>query len=115
MKTILATLLLTLSLTAMADTNYSCFGTEPFWGIEVKGDSVTFNPYDLVPATEKITSRENALGVTEGYALMITTATTTTAITTAECNDGMSDNVYTHTVLYKTPDALFYGCCNIAK
>ena len=115
MKTILATLLLTLSLTAMADTNFSCFGTEPFWGLKIDADSVTFNPYDLIPASEKITSRENALGVTEGYAFMITTATSTTAITTAECNDGMSDNVYSHTVLYKNADAVFYGCCNIAK
>lgn len=116
MKKFIALLSLTLSLTAMADTNYSCLGTEPFWGLKIEGENATFsNPVTDTAKVEQVTSRTSAAGVQEDFAFILTTENALAAISQTECSDGMSDNVYSHQIIYKNADSVLYGCCNIIK
>jgi uncharacterized membrane protein len=116
MKKFIALLSLTLSMTAMADTNYSCLGTEPFWGLDIVGENVTFsNPVLENSTVEQVSSRTTAAGVQEDFAFVLTTENSISAISQTECSDGMSDEVYSHQIIYKNADSVLYGCCNIIK
>ena len=113
MKKFITLLALTLSVSAMADTNYSCFGTEPFWNFSIQGENATFSMGDT-SVNEQVASITSAEGTPEDFAFLLTTDRGATAsIIAGQCNDGMSDNVYTHNILYKSSEgSVFYGCCN---
>lgn len=102
----------------MAAADFSCFGTEPFWNLSIKGDVTAYQTYmtDESATVEPVLSRVNAVGVGEDYAILIKTANTSAAILTdASCTDGMSDNTYSKAILFSVGKTVLYGCCNEVK
>ncbi len=94
---------------------YTCFGTEPFWGLTITDSVVKFDEIEGPKADEKILSKEDAAGTTSDYAFVVKTPKTQIAVVTGECNDGMSDNIYSHHALVTTKTQVLYGCCNLKK
>jgi uncharacterized membrane protein len=114
MKKTIALLAFAFSLTAFAGSDYSCMGTEPFWGLELVGNkvSVNFPLGDDGIETEAVVSRTEAAGYSEGVAFVVKTGTASATIVAGECSDGMSDQIYTNHIVYTKGDSVFYGCCN---
>ncbi|MBC7713267.1 MAG: hypothetical protein H7177_08005 [Rhizobacter sp.] len=117
MKKLIILLSLAMSVSAMAASDFSCGGTEPFWDLTIKGDTVTYNAVmsDDSIKTEQVTSRVNAAGTQEDYAVIVKTETTSSTILAGECSDGMSDTVYSHNIILTTGDQVLVGCCNQIK
>lgn len=114
MKKVIALLALTLSMTAMADTSLSCFGTEPFWSLKIEENKTVFTDFSTDTTeekTEEVISNTPAAGTADGYAFVVKTENATANVVLGECNDGMSDNVYSHHILYTTGSQVLYGCC----
>ncbi len=107
-------LLLVLSTQTFA-TEYSCFGTEPFWGIKITEKVLKFDEIIEVKADEVILSKTQAHGTMSDYAFLVETDKTQISVVTGECNDGMSDNIYSHHALVKTGSQVLYGCCSRSK
>jgi uncharacterized membrane protein len=84
-------------------------GTEPFWGGEVTGTSLTYSwseePEDVTIAVKRFAGRNGLSfsGTLKGAALEMT-------ITPLECGDGMSERTYPFTVTLKLGDDLRNGC-----
>jgi uncharacterized membrane protein len=116
MKKLIALLALTASVSTMAG-DLSCGGTEPFWGLEIKGEKVIFsNPYMESVTTEKVTLKQEAANTNSDFAFVLTTESGATAtVITGECNDGMSDTIYSKHIIYKNAEDVLYGCCNEIK
>lgn len=117
MKKIITLLALTLSVSAMASSDLSCSGTEPFWDLKIVGNTVTFNQLlaDDSTTQEEVVSRVDAHGYATDFAFVVKTENATATIVTGECSDGMSDNVYEKHIMYTTKDSVLYGCCNSLK
>lgn len=112
-------ILLTFSfaVSAMAESNYSCGGTEPFWGLTIKGNKMSVSaPLGDEAVVEEITSRTSAAGTGEEYVFVAKTQNMSATIVTGECSDGMSDEVFSHHIVYTTGSSddigVYYGCCN---
>jgi uncharacterized membrane protein len=114
MKKTIALLAFAFSLTAFAGSDYSCMGTEPFWGLELVGNKVSVNLSlgDDEIKTEAVVSRIQAAGYSDGVAFVVKTGSASATIVLGECSDGMSDQVYTNHIVYTKGDAVLYGCCN---
>ena len=110
MKKFIALLSLTLTFSVMADTNFACLGTEPFWGLTVEGSNATFTS-----ASDATQTTETALITTVAGNTVVTTESAKATIIAGECNDGMSDNVYSSSIEYKIGASTLYGCCNKIK
>ncbi|CAN5143699.1 membrane protein [soil metagenome] len=87
----------------------SAVGTEPFWGIEITPETLTYTSPDGAPVTAP----------NPGADLQGTTATyTTTAggqpleitLIATECSDGMSDRTYPLTAIVKLGGRTLNGC-----
>ena len=84
-------------------------GTEPFWGGEVGGASLTYttpeNPDGATIAVERFAGRGGLSfgGSLEGADVEMT-------VTPLACSDGMSDRTYPFTVTIKIGDDLRNGC-----
>ena len=93
---------------------FRAFGTEPFWNINVEGNTLTYTtPEDQagvvmrgerhavtggVEVTGEHAGKAFALGVSEGM-----------------CSDGMSDNRYTLIATFHFGDVDYRGCAEAAK
>jgi uncharacterized membrane protein len=84
-------------------------GTEPFWGGQAGGGSLTYttpeNPDGTMIAVERFAGRGGLsfAGALDGADLEMT-------VTPLECSDGMSDRTYPFTVTLKIGDDLRNGC-----
>jgi len=84
-------------------------GTEPFWGGQVSGGSLTYttpdNPDGARIAVERFAGRGGLsfTGTFEDADFEMT-------VTPLECSDGMSDRIYPFTVTLKMGDDLREGC-----
>jgi len=112
MKKSLVILSLICSFSAMADSGYKCFGTEPFWGMELTQNKLIFGLFPEDRTVEDVLSKEIAQGTGEDYAFVVTTKNATATVIAGECSDGMSDKIYSHHVVYKNSTATLYGCCD---
>ncbi len=116
---LLLTLLITLSsLSVFANTTLDCGGTEPFWGIKVdkngfvKYSSPDFDNAKFFSKSTKISAA--GTGANFAYQLIATNMKNESIklnVTTAECNDGMSDETYPQTVLVEDNGTILFGCC----
>jgi uncharacterized membrane protein len=92
-----------------ADETVRFSGTEPFWGGQVGGGTLTYttpeNPDGARIAVERFAGRGGLsfTGTFEGadFEMMVTPL---------ECSDGMSDRIYPFTVTLKIGDDLRIGC-----
>lgn len=116
MKKLIALLVLTFSVSSIAG-DLSCSGTEPFWGLKIKnGKVVFFSPNNKIITTEKIISKRDAANTSSDFAFVVTTESSATAtVITGECNDGMSDRIYSKHIIYKNNEYVLYGCCDELK
>lgn len=119
MKSLIAFLALSLSVSAMA-TDYICSGTEPFWGMKIKGDKLSYDYYgeNEVNKTEKILSKKLMAARPESFGVVAKTRNVTATITlNDQCSDGMSDQTYSHSVVLdaKAESVVFEGCCNVVS
>lgn len=116
MKTLIALLTLTASVSSMA-VDYKCSGTEPFWGTSIKGDKLSYDYYGEIEInkTEKIISKKLMAARPEIFGVVAKTRkATATIILNDQCTDGMSDQTYSHSVVLdiKALPMVLEGCCN---
>lgn len=85
-------------------------GTEPFWGIDVSGDQMTYSgvdrPAQAAPRPEPVVAGTTATWTTEtegGAEMTVTLADT-------PCSDGMSDRTYPLTARVEIGDETLNGC-----
>ncbi|NBB51302.1 hypothetical protein GVN24_23750 [Rhizobium sp. CRIBSB] len=85
-------------------------GTEPFWGIDIAGGTVTYSGVD-----RPIQTAPNPGPVVQGTMAVITTTTTQNnalviTLIDTDCSDGMSDRVYPLTARIEIGDETLQGC-----
>lgn len=96
-------------------SDFSCFGTEPFWGLKITDKAIYLDTFEETKTKEEILSKQTAAGVGEEYAFVVKTNESTISVITGACNDGMSDNIYSHHVIYTNSQSTLYGCCQLSK
>lgn len=116
MKKLIVLLAMTLSVSAMA-IDYQCAGTEPFWGMTIKGDKLSYDysADEPVNKTEKIVSKKLMAARPEAFGVVAKTKNVTaTVILNDQCSDGMSDEIYSHSVALDVRglSGVLEGCCN---
>jgi uncharacterized membrane protein len=112
-KKILSLLVLSFSINAFAGSDFTCGGTEPFWSLYLVGNEVSLSmPLGDEPTKEQVISRINATNIAEDVAFVIKTETASLTIIAGACSDGMSEDIYTHHIVYNSGDSMIYGCCN---
>ena len=93
---------------------FRAFGTEPFWNVNVEGDTLTWTtPEDQVGVVMKGLRRSLDGGVEisgshAGKAFVLT-------VTAGDCNDGMSDNRYALVSAFRYGEIDYKGCGEAAK
>lgn len=96
-----------------------CFGTEPFWSLELsQGDSAVFSVPEGVEKAFSISPLTTASGRFEPFAALGSKMgeTITVIVGGGQCSDGMSDNLFglTGTVVIGGYDTQVYsGCCTL--
>lgn len=116
MKTLIALTLMSLSFSSFA-VDYTCSGTEPFWGMKIVGDKLSYDYYTEteVHRTERIKSKKFMAARADSFGVIAKTRkVTATIVLNDQCSDGMSDQTYSHSVVLDVnslPTAL-EGCCN---
>lgn len=97
----------------------SCFGTEPFWGIQI--DAKGFLSFsDPTMDSKKFYSKtilKNAQGTSADFAFQVLAQdmakkTLKLNVVRQACNDGMSDETYPYTTLVDVDGEILFGCCN---
>jgi uncharacterized membrane protein len=76
--------------------DFSARGTEPFWGVDIKGTDIVLTRPDAGPAT----AANAGLAATESQAIWTAQAgatPVTVTVTKGDCSDGMSDLKYGYT------------------
>lgn len=116
MKSLLVLLAMTASVSAMA-TDYKCSGTEPFWGMSVNGNKISYDYYldTEVNKTEEILSKKLMAARPEAFGVVVSTEkVTATIVLNDQCSDGMSEQIYSHSVVLDVKDfpMVLEGCCN---
>jgi uncharacterized membrane protein len=119
MKKSTLTLLALLSLNAFAaaESQLTCFGTEPFWEINISNNNQMRLLYP--GETDQIFTliqKTSASGTSGDFAFQISGHNTRTEllklnIIKGNCNDGMSDIEYPYNVMVEHQNRLLYGCC----
>lgn len=93
---------------------FRAFGTEPFWNVNVEGNTLTYTtPEDQVGIVlhgmrRAIDGGVEIDGSDDGISFALT-------VKVGECSDGMSDNVYELTAEFRYGDTDYKGCGEVAK
>ena len=93
---------------------FRAFGTEPFWNVNVEGNTLTWaTPEDQAGQAMQGERRviEGGVEVTGNHAGKAFALT----VTAGDCNDGMSDNQYQLVSVFRYGDAEFKGCGEQAR
>ncbi|MCO5144448.1 MAG: hypothetical protein M9962_15320 [Oligoflexia bacterium] len=101
-----------MSANAMA-ANFSCHGTEPFWGAKVSSETIELNGPDYEnPAKIVVTSVSGASGMVDSFLRVYSNKNGPIAIITSnKCDNGMSDETFPHEIILFTDSETLYGCC----
>ena len=96
----------------------SCFGTEPFWGLEITEKTLKWDHGDVVRTIEN-KGPKAAIGVTpefvslyQGKTLEDPNRFLNVIITEGDCSDGMSDETHPYSVSVLSGTELHVGCCH---
>lgn len=93
---------------------FRAFGTEPFWSVNVEGNTLTYTtPEDQVGIVlhgmrRSIDGGMEIDGSDDGVSFALT-------VKAGTCSDGMSDNVYELTAGFRYGDMDYKGCAEAAK
>ncbi|MEA9355275.1 hypothetical protein SHI21_03645 [Bacteriovorax sp. PP10] len=117
MKNLILLLAMSFSVSAMA-VDYTCSGTEPFWGMSIKGDKLSYDYYGEVEVnkTEKILSQKFMAARADDFGVVAKARkATATIVLNDQCSDGMSDQTYSHSAVLdiKALPMVLEGCCNV--
>lgn len=93
----------------------ACFGTEPFWRLELEGEAATWS----VPGGEvrgQVEGRLSSAARRDRYGLVLALGEGRLAgvIAARACSDGMSDRLYGLAFDAVWGDDVFSGCCTLA-
>ena len=93
---------------------WRAFGTEPFWNVNVDGDTLTFTTPDdqagiAMQGTRRTRGDTLELSGTHGGKPFVL------EVSPGECSDGMSDNDFDHTAEFRIGDTTYTGCAEAAK
>ena len=93
---------------------FRAFGTEPFWNVNVEGNTLTYTtPEDqagVVMQGERhaVTGGVEVTGEHAGKAFIL-------GVSEGMCSDGMSDNRYTLIATFRFGDVDYRGCAEAAR
>lgn len=105
-----------------APRNARCFGTEPFWSLDIGDDGATFETPEAMPLDFERTARLGSRNRIDRFAQIYENELggIVAALRNASCSDGMSDRAYGWevdlllVVAGEDNAQLFSGCCTIA-
>lgn len=96
----------------------SCYGTEPFWRLDINASRLRFEHLDEQAMTIANQGPRAAQGTQaafvslyQGRLLDNPSRFMNVIIQRAECSDGMSDDVHPFTALVLSGTTLYRGCC----
>ena len=99
-----------------------CSGTEPFWGLRIRGDKGDLNDPEL-PQPQNLTliGKRKGLNRTNVWAYYLATEDKTSVLTglvvyTDQCSDGMSDLNYGYEIYlmgFRPGEGPAQGCCTV--
>jgi uncharacterized membrane protein len=100
-----------------------CFGTEPFWSLEVTDGGLTFDGLGMDPVETSLAARTAARGIPGRYGFAgwgeKETAGMHGIVRREACSDGMSDRLYGLSLdLLVSADggiSQYAGCCSLAE
>lgn len=100
-----------------------CFGTEPFWSLEVADSGLVFDGLNMEPVETSLATRTAARGIPGRYGFAGWGAKETAGmhgiVRREECSDGMSDRLYglSLDLLVSSDGTLsqYAGCCSLAQ
>ena len=94
-----------------------CFGTEPFWSLDISNGSLLFKHEELTMSLQKSTPKP-AAGMSESYIALyqgkvIGQEKFMNVILTSDnqCSDNMSEDIHPVTAIILSGSDLYYGCC----
>jgi len=91
--------------TASFDGDFKLVGTEPFWGVEIRGGQLVLQRPD---AADVVTPRPAP--VIDGQGAVWTSGSLIVRLTPQACSDGMSDRRYAYTATVKAGEVSLRGC-----
>lgn len=95
--------------------NLKCFGTEPFWNLEISKENIKFGLYDELKLKEKISVLETSANHTNRWFIKSFKEDSNSYInleSSNNCSDDMSDRVYLYNVsFFNQSEGYFTGCC----
>lgn len=91
------------------DEVITALGTEPFWGAQIVGSTMTYSTPDNIDGTEIEVSRFAGNGGL-GFSGKLDGAPLQLAVTPGDCSDQMSDRIYPFTVTLNIGEAQLGGC-----
>lgn len=94
----------------------SCFGTEPFWSLQIDGDSAYWDSPDQ-QAPGQVMSRVSSLDRRDRHGMIVALGDTqiTGIIAHRYCSDFMSDREYGLAFDAFMDDGLISGCCTLSR
>ncbi|HWU42909.1 MAG TPA: hypothetical protein VN132_05700 [Bdellovibrio sp.] len=120
MKSLLAVLVFLAAAPSFAGNKYECVGTEPYWKAKVQDDLILADDANDGPQILSVSNRIYPLGTADSFGEVVKAQgakydAVLTIRADAKCNDGQSDDAYSHEVWFLKGNKLVVGCCNIAK
>ena len=122
----IATAVAALALSAApARADFVCTGTEPFWRLEIRDDSVVLQDGNKVSGQSKLTLKNvkprQAAGTSPQSVMVFEaggsekSARPVTIVVQkreeSKCSNGLSDPIYPYDVIVVTQRVVFVGCC----
>lgn len=90
---------------AAFDGEFKLVGTEPFWGLTIKGSQLSL---DRLEGPDVVAPR--TAPVMEGQSAVWTSGTLIVRLTPGACSDGMSDRSYAYTATVRVDGETLNGC-----
>lgn len=90
---------------AAFDGDFKLVGTEPFWGLEIKGGQLVLNRPD---AADVVAPRPAP--IMNGQSSVWTSGGLIVRLTPGDCSDGMSDRRYAYAATVKVGEVSLSGC-----
>jgi heat shock protein HslJ len=88
---------------------YRAHGNEPFWGLELRADSMVFQTPEADPLAAPLPAADSIEGGRR-YHATVNGAPLTAMVLNRPCADGMSGMPYPHTVVVQLSGADYRGC-----
>jgi len=96
----------------------ACFGTEPFWSLDITAGNTGFFATPEVTTPLTVTDRVAGVARPDRFAIMAegSEGDVTAIVSYEACNDGMSDRLYGMALdVLMEPGVLYSGCCSLAR